>query len=239
MADTQLQQPIIIWLDGTFQGDNSPPMQRQFQTEITSPTTNTSDQIDVLLALNYTDDRVTTGKVVEIAPTIQDAYGLIEKYRGRRVFFVSSGTLGRTAIPHIVNNCNSIVSFYIFCASKANHVEWAINYASRLRMYTHQTDLLVKLMRDISEYFINYGDQYFKLGDADIALKYFRHAQYLEKRANELDKAQTYTITGERSHPQPDRRKYLDLLESESGLIRKAERIIGIPRRENNDAMET
>jgi hypothetical protein len=107
-----------------------------------------------------------------------------------------------------------------------NHRDWASEYVECLQMFDHQVDLLVRLMRDISDYFIQQGKAYLNLEDAHNALKYFKHAWNLETRANEKDKMKPNTKSTEKPPVQPDFRLNLDLLEGENGLIRRAEKAL-------------
>jgi hypothetical protein len=90
-------------------------------------------------------------------------------------------------------------------------------------MFDHPIDLLVRLMRDISAYFIEQGKINLELNDASNALKYFNHAKNLEIRANQKDKMKPNTRNTGRPPIQPDFREHLNLLEGENGLIRRAE----------------
>jgi len=217
-----LQNVVVIWLDSTFEGDNDPPMKEEFNKKIASSAL-PSDPIDSLICRETQEDLVTYGAPVITVGTPDEAIKLIEDYPGAKIFFISSGSLGKDMVPKIVRQYPLIHSFYIYCFKMVNHCGWASEYDSCLQMFDHQVDLLVRLMRDISGYFIEQGKIYLKHNDANSALKYFKHAWNLETRANVKDKMKPNTKSTEKSPVQPDFRVHLDLLEGENGLIRQAE----------------
>jgi len=247
MADQDPQKPIVIWLDGTFAEYESnvlPPTQQKFQNEITAPPSLplSSEAISHLICGDNHPDRITVGKVVEIASTPDDAYRLIEKYRDRKIYFVSSGSLGSTAIPYIGTHYYNVLSFYVFCHSKASHVNWAFPYRHYLRMFTHPIDLLVRLMRDISVHFISFGKSTLTVPNthSNIPLRYFRHAEYLENKANELDYIDPQTMPPNyRTFDRPPRQTYLNQLQGNNGLISQAEAIANPQQNYDNNAMDT
>lgn len=249
MADQDPKKPIIIWLDGTFvdyQSGVLPSTQQRFHNEITAqppppPLSLTSDDISHLIRGDNHPDRITVAQVIEIASTPAHAYELIERYHDRKIYFVSSGSLGSTAIPHIVTNYNNVFSFYVFCLNKSYHVNWAFPYRHYLRMFTHPIDLLVRLMRDISAHFISFGKSSLHLPNthSNIPLRYFRHAEYLENKANELDYIDPQTMPNYQVFNRSSRRTYLDQLEGDDGLIRQAEAIANAQQDYTNNEMDT
>jgi len=222
-----LQKVVVIWLDGTFKGDNEPPMKEEFNKKIaTSASATPPDPIDSSICNETKEDLVTNGAPVITVGTPNEAIEEIGNYPGAKFFFISSGTLGKDMVPKIVQEYPFIHSFYIFCFKMVNHRDWASEYVECLQMFDHPVDLLVRLMRDVSDYFIQQGKAYLNLDDARDALKYFKHAWNLETRANEKDKMKPNTKSTEKPPVQPDFRLNLDLLEGENGLIRRAEKAL-------------
>jgi hypothetical protein len=220
-----LQKVVVIWLDGTFKGEDDQPMKKEFNEKIAS-SASPSDPIDSLICDQTKEDLVTYGAPVITVGTSNEAIQLIEQYPDAKIFFISSGSLGKDMVPKIVSRYPLIHSFYIYCFKMINHCGWASEYDTCLQMFDHQIDLLVRLMRDISEYFIKQGSIFLEHDDPHNALKYFNHAWNLEKRANEKDKMKPNTKSTEKPPVQHDYRRHLDLLEGENGLIRRAERAL-------------
>jgi hypothetical protein len=218
-----LQQVVVIWLDGTFEGNHNQTMTNEFNKQIASSTPS-SDPIELAICHETRNDLLAHGAPVITTRTGDEAIELIQNYPNAKFFFISSGSLGKDMVPKIVQQYSFIHSFYIFCFKMANHCGWASEYVDCLQMFDHPIDLLVRLMRDISEYFINQGQIFLNGNDPHLALKYFNHAWNLENRANEKDKMKPNTKSTGKPSVQPDYRRHLDLLEGENGLIRRAER---------------
>jgi hypothetical protein len=101
-------------------------------------------------------------------------------------------------------------------------MEWEEQHELKLKMFRFHTNLLLRLTRDISYYFIQRGQTFL---DADLpqnALTCFNHAKTLEIRANIREKIQTNSNNDEPTSPLPDFRDRLDLLEGDDGLICRA-----------------
>ncbi|CAF0947996.1 unnamed protein product [Rotaria sp. Silwood1] len=184
-----LQDVVVIWLDGTFEGDNYQKMKDEFNQKIGSTAASTSsNDIDSLICKETKEDLITNGAPVITVSTSEEAFREIENHSEAKIFFISSGSLGKDMVPKIVRQYPLMHSFYIFCFKMTKHADWALDYTNCLQMFDHPIDLLVRLMRDISTYFIEQGKLYLEVNDPHNALKYFKHAWNLETRANEKDK---------------------------------------------------
>ncbi len=69
-----------------------------------------------------------------------------------KIFFITSGRLGAEIVPRIYDN-NSIYMIYILAIYMAPHIDWAINYDGKLKMFDNELDLLSRLTRDIAFYY--------------------------------------------------------------------------------------
>jgi hypothetical protein len=221
-----LPNVVVIWLDSTFKGDDYEAMKKEFNEGIASASPTSSDPIDESICLKTKHDLITNGAPVITVQTSDEAMEEIEKNSTAKIFFISSGSLGREIVPRITSKYYHINSFYIFCFKIINHIDWASDYADRLQMFDHQIDLLVRLMRDIANYFIQQGQPYLKLDEPSTALTYFKHAWNLETQANVRDKMKPNTKSTERPPIQHDYRVHLDLLDGENGLIRQTEKAL-------------
>ncbi|CAF3307957.1 unnamed protein product [Rotaria socialis] len=221
-----LQEVIVIWLDGTFKGGNYRSMRNEFDENITgsAPSSPCSDEIDDLICNQTKQDLIINGVLVFTVKTVEEAIETIEIYSQARVLFISSGSLGKDIVPKIVGRYPLIHSFYIFCFKMFLHTDWASEYIDCLQMFDHPIDLLVRLMRDISLYFIEQGKIQLEFDEPGNALTYFKYAWNLETRANTRDKLPPNTKNQEGFIMQSDYRASLNLLEGDDGLIRQAEK---------------
>ncbi|CAF1154569.1 unnamed protein product [Adineta steineri] len=149
---------------------------------------------------------------IHFVSTIDDALTLIQNETDKMIIFISSGTLGKEIIPTIVSNYTRVHSFYIFCTHIKHMSEWALerDYETIMKMYDHETDLLIRLVRDASNDLITLGQSYMTLNDGESARKCFVTAQTLEIQANMTDTLHAPLLAR------------LKLLEGDNGLIQKA-----------------
>jgi hypothetical protein len=84
-------------------------------------------------------------------------------------------------------------------------------------MFDHETDLLLRLARDISSDIIKQGEIYLEIQDAENALKCFQHSLTLNINANKIDKLNGACLT------------YIKQLNGDSnnvGLIQRAKNML-------------
>ena len=92
--------------------------------------------------------------------TIEKGLEYINNNLQKKIFFISSGSIGEMVIPRIVD-LPQIQGIYIFCGNIEYHSKWADPYANNISaILVHQDDLLVRLTRDIAKYLETKGDQY-------------------------------------------------------------------------------
>ncbi|CAF0774088.1 unnamed protein product [Adineta steineri] len=114
------------------------------------------------------------------------AVKLIKDHHDKQIIFITSGSLGQHIIPNILASYPYVYRFYIFCNYIENYTELGIEYSSCLQMFNHETDLLVRLTRDISKDIIKQGEIYMNIYDLGNALKCFEHAVTLNVKANQI-----------------------------------------------------
>ena len=96
-----------------------------------------------------------------------DCLKAFEKHQDKRIFFITSGSLGRDAVPKIIEQYRPVFtdpitskgypSIYVFCHNIAWQMEWAEDYLEYLQMFNFDSELLERMTRDIAEYFIERG----------------------------------------------------------------------------------
>ncbi|CAF1531353.1 unnamed protein product, partial [Didymodactylos carnosus] len=95
---------------------------------------------------------------------IRDCLEFIQQNDKKKIFFISSGTMGEEIVPQIAE-WSQIHGIYIFCGCMQHHIDsWALDYYERITsMLEHQDDLLLRLTRDIAKYLGEKGDHYLAL----------------------------------------------------------------------------
>ena len=121
-----LQKLIVIWVDGTFEGDNYQPMKDDFNEKIVGASAS-SDPINNSICRETQEDLVTNEAPVITVRTTDDAIKQIKNNPQAKIFFISSGSLGEHIVPTIVKQYPHVHSFYIYCFKIINHMHWALN----------------------------------------------------------------------------------------------------------------
>lgn len=122
-----------------------------------------------------------------------------------------------------MTQCAYVHDFYVYTHSIILHIDWAEQYGKMVKMFNFHTNLLVRLTREIADYFIQQGKSFLQVDAPQNALICSNHARNLEIGANVRDKMEPNRNSTEPSPPQPDFREHLDLLEGNDGLICQAE----------------
>jgi hypothetical protein len=174
----------IIWLDAYIGEDGHyHAFKRNFHTTLQPAAAVPPDAIDVLIcALDQ------NAAPLLFAHTPAQAATLIETHHDKQIIFISSGSLGQHMVPFITAFYPNVHRFYFFCVTIKKYVEFGMDYLSCLQMFDFETDLLVRLARDISSDIIKQGEIYLQIQDAENALKCFEHSFTLNNNANEMDK---------------------------------------------------
>jgi hypothetical protein len=104
----------------------------------------------------------------------------------KKIFFVSSGTIGKIVVPEIVK-LSQIQGIYIFCGNISHHTGWAGDYVENITaILEHQDNLLERLTRDIALYVEEKGDEYTTMGESLKARNCYAWAMKLLIRGRNL-----------------------------------------------------
>ena len=181
----------IIWLDAFIGQDGQyHAFKRNFQTTLEPAAVVPPDAINVLIwSLEQ------NAAPLLFAHTPAQAATLIETHHDKQIIFISSGSLGQYMIPFIIALYPYVHRFYFFSGDMSKYAEFGMDYLSCLQMFDHETDLLVRLARDISSDIIKQGEMYLKIDDAENALKCFEHALTLNNNANKVDRPNPACLT--------------------------------------------
>ena len=90
-----------------------------------------------------------------------------EQNQHKRIFFITSGSMGETAVPRILERFKQTFtdpvtdepydSIYVFCHNIEYQMDWALDYREYIQIFNHDADLLVRMIRDIANYFVMKG----------------------------------------------------------------------------------
>ncbi|CAF1101627.1 unnamed protein product [Didymodactylos carnosus] len=117
---------------------------------------------------------------------IKDCLEFIMSNKDKKIFFISSGSMGAQIVPELVH-LRQIHGIYIFCGNISLHTEWAMNYVDNISaMLEHQDDLLIRLTKDIAKYLEEKGDHYVHVDERIRAKNCYAWAMKLTLRTKEL-----------------------------------------------------
>jgi hypothetical protein len=113
----------------------------------------------------------------------------LKQNEDKRIFFITSGSLGRSIVPKIIERYRHIftdpitdkpyASVYVFCHNIEYHMEWGMNYLEYVQMFNFDSALLARMTRDIAEYFIERGKRIRQDNDLEGALQRLNWAKKL------------------------------------------------------------
>ena len=158
---------VTVWIDQHIGEENAyGTLKSKFDDHIQVLKSNNAveDEIDDD-SLSYADQdmlRKLSDEVycLKYFSTVETGLDFIHKNAGKKIFFVSSGTIGKIIVPKI-EDLPQIQGIYIFCGDISCHTEWAGDYADKITaMLEHQDNLLERLTRDIAGYVEKKGDEH-------------------------------------------------------------------------------
>jgi hypothetical protein len=199
---------IIVWLDQNIVSPDCCKQLRKAFATTTNPESKTLKNIDELdISKLILDDSTyqqssflqvpfTFKLFSHVEPCLQY---LLDNAGKKRIFFITSGSLGEYIVPRILTEYQHIFkdkdgklyedSIYIFCANMVKHGQWAIDYLELdcIKMEDDDLSILARLTRDIAKYFLSEGKEFLK-NDKDIlslnkALKYLIWSKELYHKA--------------------------------------------------------
>jgi hypothetical protein len=165
----QFSDHVTVWIDKHIGVENS----------YAGIKTKFNDNIQVLKSNNCAEDEIDDESMLCANPamlknladevyclkyfsTVEKGLEYIRDNPEKKIFFVSSGTIGKIIVPQIAN-LSQIQGIYIFCGNISHHTEWAGDYDDKISaILEHQDNLLERLTRDIAKYVEDKGDQYKK-----------------------------------------------------------------------------
>ena len=217
-ADHDPEKPshMIFWLDVTIGDPNEYKHLKKAFGSNTDPrhetwTMLTDRDYDIMLAA---EDATTVnfGGVVFLLQAFNNEDACLrafEQNQDKHIFFITSGSMGRDAVPKIIERYRNVFtdpitnkpfrSVYVFCHDIALHLEWGMDYLEYIQMFNFDSELLERMTRDIAEYFIERCEQIRKSNDLKEAL---RRLHWAKRLWHQYDKMQQQIDT---DNPRPVR----------------------------------
>ena len=130
--------------------------------------------------INFDGVQFLLAAFTEIEPCIE----CFKKFQHKRIFFIVSGSLGRTAVPQIFEACpdafddsltdEKYESIYVYCHNTQYQADWICDYIGYIQIFTHDGDLLARMLRDIGNYFVMIGKRLLEDDPLDYEAAYHR-----------------------------------------------------------------
>ncbi|UJR31250.1 hypothetical protein I4U23_018752 [Adineta vaga] len=94
----------------------------------------------------------------------------------KRVFFITSGSLGRDIVPKM-HDLPQVYAIYVYCADLKFHLTWARSY-SKVRVICNDDDryLVPQLAVDVAQANVDWGNAHFQKGNREDAKKKYSKA---------------------------------------------------------------
>ena len=162
---------MIIWLDMTIGNRNQYTHLKKAFSSTTDPRSETLEGLfdqDLAKILRDQDPFPVSFEGVQfLLAAVQDLDECIqcfERNQEKRIFFITSGSLGEQAVPKIVEKFQHTftdpetdepyTSIYVYCHSIGLQIDWALEYRDYIQIFDHEADLLARMIRDIADYFV-------------------------------------------------------------------------------------
>jgi hypothetical protein len=202
--DAELPNHMIIWLDATIGdpkeythlkrafGNNADP---RFEAWIMLTDKNYHTLVAEGDAVTVTFEGVRF--LLQAFDKESDCLKAFEKNQDKRIFFITSGGMGQSIVPKIIERYRNIFtdpitdkpypSVYVFCHNIGFHVNWAMDYREYIQMFNFDSELLERMTRDIAEYFIERGKRIEQDNDLKGALQRLHWAKRLWEQYDKMD----------------------------------------------------
>ncbi|UJR20217.1 hypothetical protein I4U23_023348 [Adineta vaga] len=127
----------------------------------------------------------------------EDCLAAFEANQDKRIFFITSGVLGKDVVPKIIERYRNVFtdritdesysSIYVFCHNIELQMNWALEYLKYVQIFDFDKDLLQRMTHDIADYFFERGRRILKDNDPVNALKHLHWAKRLYYQFEKMD----------------------------------------------------
>lgn len=166
---------IVVWFDPNFSNPNEYRILKRTIANNTDPRYPIADER--IFGLLYVFGRE------------DDFFGFLQQNENKRIFIITSGTLGRIIVPKIIekyrqlftnpSNNHPYSSIYILCHDVAYEMDWAEDYLDYILTFDFDTELLEYLTRDIADHYVEQGTRLRQDRNYETALRYLHWAMRL------------------------------------------------------------
>jgi hypothetical protein len=215
--DDQKPNHMIFWLDSTI---GNPEEYQQLKKAFGSNTDPRNENWTMFTDRDYLNilaerDAVTVTFegvrfLLQAFSNEADCLAAFENNQDKRIFFITSGQMGKSIVPQIIEQYRHIftdlitdepyMSIYVFCHNIEFHIDWALEYRDYIHIFNFDSDLLERMTRDIAEYFIERGKRIRQDNDLQGALQRLYWAKKLwhqyDKMAQDIP-ADTFQVVRE------------------------------------------
>ena len=170
VADEGVPDHIVIWLDAGI-GDHK--KYHHLKDAFSSTADPTHPNPVPLVDADYDEILRTVGPrivrfegvttLLAVFTDVDACIRCIQENQGKRIFFITSGSLGKLAVPMILPQFKNTFtdpvtnqpyrSIYVFCHHVESNSEWMIDYVDYIHAFDFDADVLARLTYDTAEYF--------------------------------------------------------------------------------------
>lgn len=164
MTSEKIPPLVVIWCDNNFQYEDShESMKKEINENTETRPRQEPDEISTLIFDEAKEQFCLNATSLFTVTTSDDVERKIKENMNKKIFIISSGVLGRLLVPRIMKTYPSVHDFYIFAHNIDLHTDWLDECAGYVKPFDHPTNLVLRLTRDISYFFIKYGKKLLQL----------------------------------------------------------------------------
>lgn len=158
---------ITVWVDAHIGEENTyEEFKEQIDSNIQVLRSNNHAELQVDDVTMAVADQAMLNKLKEDCyclkyfSTVEKAFLFIEKTNDKKIFLISSGTIGQHIVPRVAE-LQQLFGVYIFCGNISAHTGWAEPYTDCIKgTHEHQDNLLEQVTRHLAEYVEEKGDRH-------------------------------------------------------------------------------
>ncbi|CAF0724534.1 unnamed protein product [Rotaria sp. Silwood1] len=197
---------MIIWLDEHI-GDPSryQHLKKTFSTQMDPQCETTVD----LVGADYAEILSVEGPLpihfegvhflLAAFTNIESCINCFEHNQDKRIFFITSGSLGREAVPIVLERFKKTftdpitdepyTSIYVFSNNIADDRDWALDYCDYIQIFDFDANLLSRMVHDAGDYYFIEGKRLLDESPPNTAAAYYRlhWANILYKRYSQME----------------------------------------------------